>query len=110
MDFSKYITDALRPDHLNFNRAYTDNNKNAMKLYNEQPEQTMDDESDSPLRQQAARVFCCGETSRTSTKLLLNRSGPGQAVQVITVQSRDTGNVDAMEVSREKLVLKRYYN
>lgn len=101
MDFSKYITDAVRPDHLNFNRTYMDNNENAIKPENEQPEQLMEDESDSPLRQQTARVFCCGESSRSSTKLLLSRPGPGQAVQVMTVQSKDT--IDGLEVSREQL-------
>lgn len=100
MDFSKYITDAVRPDHLNFNRAYMDNNENAIKPDNEQSEQQMEDESDSPLRQQTARVFCCGESSRPSTKLLMSRPGPGQAVQVITVQAKDTS--DGLEVSREK--------
>ncbi|EDW16468.1 nicotinamide/nicotinic acid mononucleotide adenylyltransferase 3 isoform X1 [Drosophila mojavensis] len=97
---SKYITDAVRPDHLNFNRTYMDNNENAIKPENEQPEQLMEDESDSPLRQQTARVFCCGESSRSSTKLLLSRPGPGQAVQVMTVQSKDT--IDGLEQSQPK--------
>lgn len=99
MDCSKYITDAVRPNHLNFNRVYMDNNKNSVKLDNDQSEQLMD-ESDSPLRQQTTRVFCCGETPRATTKLLLNRSGPGQAVQVITVQAKDNGSNDALEVSK----------
>jgi len=96
MDRSKYITDAVRPNHLNFNRSYMDNNKNTVKLDNEQPEQDMD-ESDSPLRQQT-RVFCCGETPRGAAKLLLNRPGPGQAVQVITVQDKGNMTKDSYEV------------
>ncbi|XP_016996720.3 nicotinamide/nicotinic acid mononucleotide adenylyltransferase 3 isoform X1 [Drosophila takahashii] len=89
---SKYITDAVRPNHLLFNHAYTDNNKNASSYsINDQLEQDMD-ESDTPSPQlqktATSRVFCCGETSlRGSTKLL--RSGPGQAVQVITMQADD---------------------
>ncbi|EDW67764.1 nicotinamide/nicotinic acid mononucleotide adenylyltransferase 3 isoform X1 [Drosophila virilis] len=98
---SKYITDAVRPNHLNFNRVYMDNNKNSVKLDNDQSEQLMD-ESDSPLRQQTTRVFCCGETPRANTKLLLNRSGPGQAVQVITVQAKDNGSNDALEQTQAK--------
>ncbi|KAH8311754.1 hypothetical protein KR044_007900, partial [Drosophila immigrans] len=94
---SKYITDALRPNHLNFNRSYMDNNKNTIRLDNAQQDM---DESDSPLRQQA-RVFCCGETPRAASaaKLLLNRSGPGQAVQVITVQGKGNMTSEVYEVS-----------
>lgn len=74
------------------------NNKNTVDLENEQGEQDMD-ESDSPLREQTtARVFCCGETPRATTKLLLSRSGPGQAVQVITVQDKGNGMSDSHEV------------
>ncbi|XP_017052837.1 nicotinamide/nicotinic acid mononucleotide adenylyltransferase 3 isoform X2 [Drosophila ficusphila] len=80
---SKYITDAVRPNHLLFNHAYTDNNKNA-SIYpiGDQLEQDMDEsDTPSPQLQQTSRVFCCGEGSK------LLRSGPGQAVQVITMQA-----------------------
>lgn len=81
---------------MNFNRTYMDNNKNTVQLDNVRTEQDMD-ESDSPLRQQA-RVFCCGESPRGATKLLLTRFGPGQAVQVIPVQSKGNMTSDAYEV------------
>ncbi|XP_016952897.1 nicotinamide/nicotinic acid mononucleotide adenylyltransferase 3 isoform X1 [Drosophila biarmipes] len=85
----KYITDAVRPNHLLFNHAYTDNNKNTSSYsVSDQLEQDMD-ESDTPSPQlqhtATSRVFCCGEATLRGTKLL--RSGPGQAVQVITMQA-----------------------
>ncbi|EDV94492.1 GH19439 [Drosophila grimshawi] len=95
---SKYITDAVHPNHLNFNHAYMDNNKNAIQQSNHQDM----DESDSPLRQQSARVFCCGETPRVATKLLLGRSGPGQAIQVITVPDKNKSNSDSLEQTQPK--------
>lgn len=77
-----------------------ENNKNSVELENEHNESEQEmDESDSPLREQTtARVFCCGETPRVATKLLLSRSGPGQAVQVITVQDKGNGISDSHEV------------
>ncbi|KAH8382289.1 hypothetical protein KR009_002687 [Drosophila setifemur] len=86
----KYITVAVRPNHFLFNNAYTDNNKNASGYpLGDQLEQDMD-ESDSPrpLTQHSAtsRVFCCGE-STTPRGTKLPRLGPGQAVQVITMQA-----------------------
>eukprot|EP00099_Drosophila_melanogaster_P023531 NP_651315.2 nicotinamide mononucleotide adenylyltransferase, isoform A [Drosophila melanogaster] len=86
---SKYITDAVRPNHLLFNHAYTDNNKNANSYsIGDQLEQDMD-ESDTPSPQlqhtPTSRVFCCGEVPLRGSKVL--RSGPGQAVQVITMQA-----------------------
>ncbi|XP_034115418.1 nicotinamide/nicotinic acid mononucleotide adenylyltransferase 3 isoform X1 [Drosophila albomicans] len=102
---SKYITDALRPNHLNFNRSYMDNNKNTIQLDNVQSPQSDMDESDSPLRQQT-RVFCCGESTpqaaSAAAKLLLNRSGPGQAVQVITVQGKGNMISEVYEESQAK--------
>lgn len=85
-----------------------DNNKNAVHLENEQTEQDMDEsDSPSPMGQQttAARVFCCGETPRAATKLLLSRSGPGQAVQVITVQDKGNGISDSHEVRITNLLI-----
>ncbi|XP_034659911.1 nicotinamide/nicotinic acid mononucleotide adenylyltransferase 3 isoform X1 [Drosophila subobscura] len=91
---SKYITDAVRPNHLIFNHAYTDNNKNAANSLIS--EQNMD-ESDSPspqlLQQTTSRVFCCGDTSPRGPKLL--RVGPGQAVQVITMQNDEKSESQA---------------
>ncbi|KAH8315202.1 hypothetical protein KR074_005526, partial [Drosophila pseudoananassae] len=89
---SKYITDAVRPTHLLFNHAYTDNNNKFAHSYplGNQLEQDMDEsDSPSPNPQTSAtsRVFCCGETTPRGSKLL--RIGPGQAVQVITMQSDD---------------------
>ncbi|KAH8365060.1 hypothetical protein KR200_009803 [Drosophila serrata] len=88
---SKYITDAVRPTHLLFNHAYTDNNKNASSYsvgVQLELEQDMD-ESDSPSphiqHSATSRVFCCGESTPRGSKLL--RLGPGQAVQVITMQA-----------------------
>ncbi|KAI8044059.1 hypothetical protein M5D96_000208 [Drosophila gunungcola] len=90
----KYITDAVRPTHLLFNHAYTDNNKNASSypIIEDQLEQDMD-ESDTPsphLQHTAtSRVFCCGEGTLRGSR----RSGPGQAVQVITMQADEKEEV-----------------
>lgn len=96
MDFSKYITDAVRPTHLLFNHAYTDNNNKFADSYplGSHLEQDMDEsDSPSPNPQPSAtsRVFCCGETTPRGSKLL--RVGPGQAVQVITMQSDEKEEV-----------------
>jgi len=85
-----------------------DNNKNTVQLDNERTEQDMD-ESDSPLRQQP-RVFCCGETPRGATKLPLNRPGPGQAVQVITVQGKGNMTRDVYEVKFKDSQFNYYFS
>ncbi|EDW24911.1 GL20613 [Drosophila persimilis] len=54
------------------------------------------DESDSPspqMQQTTSRVFCCGDTSPRGPKLL--RVGPGQAVQVITMQKDEISESEA---------------
>lgn len=98
MECSKYITDAVRPNHLLFNHAYTDNNKNANSYsIGDQLEQDMD-ESDTPSPQlqhtPTSRVFCCGEVPLRGSKVL--RSGPGQAVQVITMQADEKEEVGTL--------------
>jgi len=95
VDCSKYITDAVRPNHLLFNHAYTDNNQNASSYsVSDQLEQDMD-ESDTPSPQlqhtATSRVFCCGEATLRGSKM--QRSGPGQAVQVITMQADEKEEV-----------------
>ncbi|XP_037950052.1 nicotinamide/nicotinic acid mononucleotide adenylyltransferase 3 isoform X2 [Teleopsis dalmanni] len=63
----KYILDELVEEYIRKNGLY---NCKSINLDN----------------RKATQVFCCGESDKTGKKLLLNRNGPGQAVQVITTE------------------------
>ncbi|KAH8278927.1 hypothetical protein KR018_011068, partial [Drosophila ironensis] len=109
---SKYITDAVRPAHLLFNHDHTlDNNNKIAPGYalSDSQEQDMDEsDTPSPLPQtqpQTSRVFCCGDSSTPrGSNLLRLGPGPGQAVQVITMQADAKEEVNKIDFIAKPLL------